>query len=428
VVEVVFPTGAEVDRDGDGLIDVELAWQDSGGAIDLDAITVRTSRGLNGPAGPETNLLDAWTVTRRDSSGLVFHETIENLLHPGANSLTVTVPDTAGNVATRVLSFSAPAGAYHKTLSIGVPGLVYDIILCPDDDFAYVTVGASMAVIDLETTEIVAADTRTGTAGIRSLCVAGDPLIYVTSGDFIKLFNRSTQTWAGELPSGTVTAGIAPSRADPNVFYVGKTGSGDVAVIDRTVGEQIRTIGLPPSTSQDEFVGDLAVLPGDEKIYVPRHDEGGVIVADPVTGSVLKWLDFVSGASNGVVYHMDLSSDDTRLYMALGRGAPAGLWEIDTTTDETRRVMDFPDDTPIDVALSPAGERAFLTTQNSAWTPDVASDNYLIDITDWAVLASFPRPRPAGETRYDLAAVWHPNGRLILAAHDGDIDVYLSRE
>jgi hypothetical protein len=43
------------------------------------------------------------------------------------------------------------------------------------------------------------------------------------------------------------------------------------------------------------------------------------------------------------------------------------------------------------------------------------------------VLQSFPRPHPAGVTRFDREIVFHPTGKLVFVTHDVDLDVYLNR-
>lgn len=427
LVWVVFPTDdREIDRDGDGLIDVELGWSDNSDSVDVEGITVLATHGVNGPATDETNLLEVWEVSRRDASGAVLEETIENLLHPGDQELVITVADTAGNVTTDTIPLDVDPAEFHKTLQLGVGGLVGGITVCPDEPMAYVGVGRSMAVIDLEALELVAVDTRFGAEAIRTLCVAGDPIVYATSLSFLWPFYRATHSWGEHIPSSYPGAGIVQSRSDPNLIYLAEAFSGDVGIVDRSTGERLGTIGLPQSISHDEFVADLEILPGDAKIYVPRQDEGGIIVADPSTGAILKRFDLdASQAGWGRVYNMALSSDDARLYLGVARGLPVGVWEIDPATDEVLRAADTSGWEPIDLSVSPDGTKLFVVTQDAL---GVQSQNFLLDLERWQVIASFPRPRPEGEARYDLAVVWHPNGKLVLAGHDGDVDIYLSRE
>jgi DNA-binding beta-propeller fold protein YncE len=422
---VVFPTGGEIDRDGDGLLDVELTWKDDKDSVDVGAVTVRSLEGVNGPADAATNLLEVWTVTRHDGSGLEVHETVENLLHPGTVRLEITVPDTAGNVLVDTLAFAVPVAAFHKTLQPGVGGLVTGITVCPDRSMAFAGVGRSMAAIDLEGMELVAAQTGAGDEVIRTLCVAGDPIVYASSYSWIWRWDSTTQSWDGYMPATWPCAGLVQSRANPDLLYEAETFSGDVGIIHRVTGARLGTIGLPQSISSDEFVDDLEVLESDARIYVPRQDEGGLIVAEPATGIIIDRLDVDdSSASPGRVYDLALSPDDSRLYVGVARGTPVGVWEIDTATDEVLRTFETLGWTPIDLSVSPDGTRLFVVTQDAG----VQSWNYILDLQHWQILAQFPRPRPEGEARYDLAVVWHPNGKLILAARNGDIDVYLSRE
>lgn len=80
------------------------------------------------------------------------------------------------------------------------------------------------------------------------------------------------------------------------------------------------------------------------------------------------------------------------------------------------------------LALSPSERRMFVTTQDRF--TNLPSQNVLIDMDNWRVLVEFPRPRPAGEIRFDGGMAFHPNGKLIFVGHnvDVDVDVYLSRE
>ena len=430
--QVLAPVDTLYDLDGDELVDVSITWADSGGAIDPASARVRSVDGINGPATASDNLLAVWHVERLDSTGLVLHETIENLLHGGANRLEVSVADTAGNTTTDTISFTLPHGALFKTLASGVTTAGHGIgaTVCPDDHRAYVTVGRSLVVIDADSLRVLAAvrNTTASDALFTPLCVPGDPVLYVTES--VERFDRPSMQWLPRVTGSFGATGIAQSRADPNILYVGETYTGGIALIDRAQAARIGSIPLPGQGSPEnpEYVFDIAVLPGDSKIYFTRYLDGGVLVADPRTGTILKhigvggptWPD--SGRSDAFV----LSHDDRSLYVAVLDGDPRGVVEINTQTDAAVRLLPLPFYVPQEIALSPSGRRLFVTTQDR-WV-NFPSQNVLIDVVNWRVLTEFRRPRAAGAIRWDGGVAFHPNGKLVFVGRDRMIDVYLSRE
>jgi DNA-binding beta-propeller fold protein YncE len=259
------------------------------------------------------------------------------------------------------------------------------------------------------------------------LCVPGDPILYVTEA--VDRFDRTTLQWLPRITGSFGAVGIAQSRSDRNKLYVGETVSGSIGVVDRLGGVRSGSLPIPWSGAPEnpEYVFDVAVLSGDSKIYFTRYLEGGVLVADPRTGVILKrigvggptWPD--SGRSDAFV----LSDDDSHLYVAVLDGAPRGVVDIDTRTDRVVRTLSLSLYVPQEIALSPSGNRLFVTTQDRF--TNLPSQNVLVDVPTWRVLTEFPRPR-AGTLRYDGGVAFHPNGKLIFVGRDSFIDIYLSRE
>ena len=431
-LQVLSPVDTTYDLDGDKLVDLQLSWSDSGGSVRLETVRVRSLDGLNGPADASTNLLLAWRVARLDSTGLVLHETLENLLHGGVNRLEVAVADTAGNRTVDTISFTLPHGALFKTLASGVRTAGHGIgaTVCPDDRRAYVTVGRSLVVIDADSLRVLAtvADPAASDDLYTPLCVPGDPVLYVT--ERVERFDRPSMQWLPRVTRSFGATGIAQSRADPNILYVGESYTGGVALIDRAQSARIGSIPLPGQGSPEnpEYVFDVAVLPGDSKIYFTRYLDGGVLVADPRTGTILKHIG-VGGATwpdSGSTDAFVLSNDNRSLYVAVLDGAPRGVAEINTQTDAVVRFLPLANYVPQEIALSPSGRRLFVTTQDR-WLGQ-PSQNVLIDVDAWRVLAEFPRPRAEGATRWDGGVAFHPNGKLVFVGRDRMIDVYLSRE
>jgi DNA-binding beta-propeller fold protein YncE len=187
------------------------------------------------------------------------------------------------------------------------------------------------------------------------------------------------------------------------------------------------SLALPPAASYPEWVPDLAVLPGDTKIYVSRSEDQGILAANPATGEVSTYI-AIGGPSwpgLGVTDEFVLSHDDRWLYVAVLAGDPRGVVVVDTQTDRVVRTLPLPDYVPQALDLSPSGNRLFVTTQDRGST---ASKNVLIDVPGWRVLQEFPRPRPAGVIRYDGGVAFRRDGKLVFVAHNLDIDVYLIRE
>lgn len=424
--QVVTPQDTLYDTDGDRLLDLELSWSDSAGAVDPSGARIRSLAGVNGLADSSTNLLDVWRVERRDALGLVVHETLENLLHGGANQLEATLPDTAGNVRVDTIAFTLPHGAFVKTIPTGL-GLgaipANDVTVCPDDGRLYMTANRNIVVVDPDSLRVLAIvrDPYAGDDLAKALCVPGDPVLYVT--ERVERFDRPSMAWLPEISGSFGSIGVVQSRADPNVLYVGESIDGTIGIIDRAQGIRVGQL-LPFSPS--EYVFDLAVLDGDAKLYATRLAEGGILVIDPRRDSVLGKIRVGDAAwpGPGRTDAITLSRDGQRLYAAVIEGLYRGVVEIDTQADSVVRVLPLFDYFCIDLALSPSERRMFVTTQDNG-SP---SENVLVDMTTWDVLQTFPRPRIPAVTRFDQAVVFHPQGKLIFVAHNLDLDVYLSRE
>jgi DNA-binding beta-propeller fold protein YncE len=296
--------------------------------------------------------------------------------------------------------------------------------VCPDDRRAYATAGKNLVVVDTDALEIVAVVPHPAAADDLKLplCVPGDSILWVTLR--VERFDRTTLQWLSRVSGSFGSEGIVRSRRDPNLIYVGEVVSGSIGLIDRRAA--IRIGSLLPFSPEQEYVFDLAVLPGDTKLYATRLMESGILVVDPQTGQEVARID-VGGPTwpgNGRTDAIRLSPDDQLLYAAVLDGDPRGVVAISTQTDEVVRTLPLPDYIPEVLALNPSGTRMFLTTQDR-WSP---SQNVLIDVPNWRVLAEFPRPRPPGAIRWDGGVAFRPDGKIVLVGHDLDVDVYLIRE
>jgi DNA-binding beta-propeller fold protein YncE len=425
VIQVLSPTPQSYDDDGDKLVDVRIGWDDSGGKVLLANVTLKSLDGLNGTASTSDNLLGYWRVERLDDSGLVVHETVAQLLHPGLNRIELSVPDTAGNVRLDTVTFTLPFGAFVKTIATGLqlfdfPAL--GVTICPDDGRLYMTANRNLVIVDPDSLRVLAIvrNQYAFDAMYQPLCVAGDPILYVTST--VERFDRPTMTWLPRVTGSFVSDGIAQSRADPNVLYAGEL-DGIIGLIDRAQGQ--RTGYLLTIKSQTVGISDIVALDGDAKLYATLTDSG-VLAIDPRKDSVLKLIPVVEpglpgpGNSQSLV----LTPDGRRVYATVDYGLPRGVVEIDTQLDSVVRRLPLFNYYCIDLALSPDERRMFVTTQDNG-SP---SENVLIDVPGWRVLQTFPRPRTPSETRFDRDIVFHPSGKLIFVTHNLDLDVYLNRE
>ncbi len=426
VIRVVFPTSSSYDRDGDGLADFELTWSDSLGAVDTAAVALHLVY-PSAAADSTTNLLESWRIERLDDRGLVVHETAAGLLPSGRVGIEVRLADTSGNTVRDTIYMTTVEAALVKTLSTGEPVGFFSadaLAYCPDDGRIYVTFYFRVIVIDPESLSIVTVVPSLGTTFIplgRPLCRAGEPL-WVTEVRLRRL-DRQSLRWLSEADSSFASIGIAASRADPDVFYLGESSSGTIGVFRiSSFRRERQLLSFAPYQTNIE---DIEVMPGDAKLYL-TYTGGGIWVLDPARDSVLKRISLApsTGRVAGTSLNMVLTGDSRRLFVAVGYG-DFNLVEIDTDRDTIVRGLDL-QARAVGIDLSPDERRLFVTTQDLVLgTP---SQNYLIDVATFRVLRAFPRPRPPDAiVRYDRGVLFRPDGKYIFVARDDGVDVYLHR-
>jgi hypothetical protein len=433
VVRVISPSYYAYDQDGDSLVDLELQWMDSGGAVNVTAVRVRSLAGANAPGGDTASLLDHWRVERRDSIGLLAHETTNYLLHGGLNHLEVTVPDTAGNVKVDTVAFVLPYASLVKTMVSGLTGYPPPIglTLCRDDGRLYMPAGNSIVVADPDSLRLVRVVPPSQLAGqyvntlVHPLCVPGDPILYMTSDYGLARYDRSAGQWLNKI--GTYGSdGIAQSRANTDILYLGWDGA-YVGIVSRSADSSVGYLVPVAGLSTSVLIWDLAALAGDAKLYAAVY-HSGIWAIDPRRNVLLDSITLGTGSPTygyGSGNGLALTRDDRLLYATAVYGI-RGVHEIDTGTDQTTRTLSTEPFAAIDLALSPDEKRMFVTTQDNV--PTSPSWNVLIDMGSWQIIQYFPRPRPTGEYRFDEAVVFRPDGRYIFVTHDWDIDVYLHRQ
>lgn len=430
VLRVTFPTSTEYDRNGDALVDFEVSWSDMLGEVDTASFRVRSLNGLNGTFNDSINVLAGWKVTRRDNEGIVFSETLANLLHGGLNRIEMSVRDVAGNIAVDTVTLELPHGAFYDSIPSQIVNTgsshARGVVVCPDDRRVYATIGRHLVVIDADSLTIIGAYTTPAVMDQQNLpfCIPGEDILYVTYA--VGRFSRSGLHWLPEVRPGFASFGIDQSRSDPNILFVGEYER--IGIVDRAQAARIGSIDIArDSIADDEVYVDLASHPNGRKLYATRRRGGGILVVEPQTGNVLSVIDLepqleeTPGRSDGI----ELSPDGRRLYVALLDAVPRGLLEIDTDTDKPLRRIGMANEVPQELAVSPSGQRIFVTTQDRR---DIPSVNVLVDVASFQVIKEFPRPRAPGTIRIDGGVAFHPNGKLIFVGRDMTIDVYLNRE
>ncbi len=411
------PSSSAYDTNGDQLVDFDIEWHGVAKNVDQRTASVRSLDGIDGPAGPLSNLLDVWTVTRRDSIGIAFHETIQNLLKSGINRLEISVADSAGNRTTDTVVVVLPHGVFWKTVSTGLTNMVERGSFAVDTVMRrlYMAHSNMMVVFNLDSLNIIA-KIPPPVPGLQYNRITLSPPDGVCMTELLRCLDPATWTWGPDVNSARAIA-LASSRVNSDLIYLGETYSGVIGIYSKSQHARIGEVGNAPNPYQDEFIDDIVLLAGDRKLYATQSFEGGLVALDPHTGTVLARVP--GGDNDGLV----LTRDETRLYAGIW-----GLTEIDTRTDRVTRQMLLTNALPINIALSPDERFIFQVTQEPNPGQQPYSKHYLIDVDRWIRVDSFPRPRAAGQIRYDRGAVFHPNGKLVFQAHDLDLDVYLIRK
>jgi hypothetical protein len=412
------PTAAVYDTDGDCLVDFDIAWSDSGGTgVDPATASVRSLDGMDGPADTATNLLSVWRVDRRDPAGIVFHETRANLLPSGTSRVEISVADSTGHRTTDTITVLLPRGAFWKTVPSGLSHMQRTGSFALDSvrRRLYLAHSQAMAIFDLDSLTVLAT-VPSPVPGLEfnRIIVTSSGALCMT--EFLRCLDPETLAWGPDFNSAQAIA-LAQSKVDNDLLYLGETYTGTIGLYSLAQHARLGTLPYPPNPYNDEFVSDIVVLSGDAKLYSTRSFEGVILVLDPHSGAV------VARIPSGDALGLDLSRDEQHLYATI-----LGAAEIDTRTDSITRVLDPGNADPIDLRLSPDGRLLFLVTQDVNPRNEPYSSNYLIDVNGWRIAATFPRPRPAGQMRYDQGVIFHPSGKLAFVAHNLDLDVYVIRK
>ncbi len=422
------PAAGAYDENGDALVDLRVEWSDSSG-IDPSTAIVRSLRGASGVSNTEKNLLEYWNVTQLDTHGLQVHERKEYLLQHGQNYLEVSVRDTLGNEMRDTVSFVLPYAELTKTIKVGESLPFAHLshgVYCADNNRIFIVVPNSKVIaVDPDSLTISGSFHSPAMIDERDImCTPGDPYIYVTGGRVWAL-KQSPLGFVGEVVGSYKSRAITRSPSHPEYVYVAEDGRANVTKFTRNPRVRTGELGMPWSTWPNDFIPSMVVMPNDEKLYVSRADEGGILVVDPANGAITKRISLAPGKPDyGEADYLGLSPDSSTLYAAVTHGIPRGLARIDTRTDVITGVLRMTG-SPQVFGATPDGERMFVTTMD---VNGQQGKNYLVDVLSWRILQEFDRPQAPGELRFDGPVIFHPSGRWFFAGHNMNLDIYLNRK
>jgi len=433
-ITIVFPADGEYDRDGDGLVDVEIAFADSGG-LDPSSVTVEASRPL-GPAGAGgTDLVAGFREVERAEGRLVLEETTDALMPSGAVDLVATVRDSAGNVAEARRTVTLPAGALHTILDLPPfgGGDPTGILMLPDGSRGFVPTSQLLVPFDpwaLETLPPIP-----GPALVGMLNGVYDPStarVYISNSafGFVHVFNPATDTFEPSIDVAARNIGI--ERAPSGLLYVALAApTASVGVIDPALREEIRVIdtGLPNELNpqQAAFVGWTRIAPGQDRLYVSLQvgvSPGGVVVIDLASGEITDTINLspdrdIGTSPNGISQDAVLDAARRRLYVT----DFFGLASIDIDHDllaqrmNTPRVVKF-------LSVSSSRNRLFVSTSGSL--RGIPSESWLVDVETFSILERFTTADPPTLAEND--SVFRPDGQLVFSLRGETVAVYLNRE
>lgn len=308
-IEVRFPiSAAAFDRDDDGLVDLEIAFSDSGSGIDATTIRLTADQSLKGGPAAGGDLTEHWTVTRADSAGLVIEETVEHLLPRGEATLTVSVSDKAGNRMSRKISLNLPPAARHKVIDLQASlFLTTNVLATPDGRRVYVTTeendATAISVIDAEALEWVKTERTTIRGGSHMALDLARNRLYAMSIDnpFLFVFDLASETFLSPVATSARGIGVVVSETRGKAYIgleVETEESGLISVIDLDQGIEERVINLGIGSAADPCCGRMgmnALLFDaiERRLYASTSPSAvqGILVIDPDSGRLVDQLE-----------------------------------------------------------------------------------------------------------------------------------------
>ncbi len=436
MVAIVFPSDREsFDRDGDGLVDIEVQFTDSGSGVDETTLEIVASR----PAGPQgqggTDLLQVFEVVARNSAGAILEETTEALLPDGEVTLTVRVYDRAGQTGEATRTIELPAGAFHRRLDLGLPpaGAPVHVRILPDGSRGFV-----MGFLGRLSLGFVPFDPHT----LGVLPPIDSPISNLFDGEYdpatqrffavssngpsMVVLDPATGTLESTIPILARGVGVERGPRTGLLYVALSTTPAAIAVVDPVERRQVRVIQTefidPFNPGQEAFVKTPRLPESEDRIYVPLGvSPGGVLVLDQESGEFLERID-INPSPGQIDDPVESALDRAKQKLYVADLSGGGLVEIDVTTNQvTRRIVPeirgakFP-------TLSPSGNRLFVSLGVFVGEEP---ENWLVDTSSFTVLERFREVN--ADLTSDNGSAFRPDGQLVFVASGGGLAVYLNR-
>jgi DNA-binding beta-propeller fold protein YncE len=420
---VVFPAGGAFDRDGDGLLEVELAFTDA--ASGVDPATIRVIVGGR-------DVLPQWEVTRRDTTALVAEETLDGLLPAGQVTLGISVSDRAGNERHETRFLELPVITLHRTIPLPIDPVrrVQDVAMRPDGEVLFaVDETSALLLVDPNEYRLVAQpsgplsdlqgiefDAQRNRMYAVSFLHPGLAEFDGSTGQFLRLIPTMQGAFALELSRQTAEVYI-PLEIEFEPM------NGVLSVVDRQVGEEVTLIqsGITDGDQDGSILGQHAsVLTGDEqRLYVPTVGNG-LLVYDPHARDFLEQIDLLVGDERlGTALGAELVGED--LYLNVFRDVHVGsaVYKVDASTGVIKQIKGLGIGTDINTgtAASPDGRWLFVT--GAGGRSHAGQPNYLLRLPGMSLTPVEGLPGASELFAYKSAA-WHPDGKRVYVS-GGDI-------
>jgi len=432
-ITIVFPTDGEHDRDGDGLVDIEVVFADSSRGIDPSTIQLTSDRSLKGGPGAGEDLLPAWTVTRADSMRLVLEETVEHLLPRGPGTLTVSATDGAGNRSEVAIEIDLPPAELHTVIDLRAEAFVTagKVLISPDGLRAYVLVAelnaSAISVVDLGRLAWVKTE-RTFVSGPREMVLdEGRGRLYVSSINQPRMavFDLASEQFVAVANTSGRGIGIAYS-ATRDEIYIGLEVEGPVdestaqiQVIDAATLERKTVWVLDAENVSNKgkmrTMSKLLLNPSESRLYVTTSilfAQDGILVVDPDRGELLEQFDLEPERAPQLGGARDIELVGNEL-VAASAGFPRGDARVAVVPIDDPEAIRFGSVGPIPLLLL----RLDVAPDRQAYAVTVANTqggDEAVALVDPATLEVFWELTIPAEDAAPGDVAFHPNGRLLL--------------
>jgi len=428
---VVFPASTDAyDRDGDGLVDVEVAFADTGSGIDVSTLRVTTNRGLKGRRNvvAGSDLLEFWSVERADSTGVVLEETVADLLPRGPARLTVTVSDRAGNALSRPIDLDLPPASRHKVIDLRASLLLgTNVVVTPDGRRAYVTAeendATAISVVDAERLEWIKTERTPIRGGQRMALDRVRNRLYAMSIDnpFLLVFDLGSETFLPPIRTSSRGIGVVVSETRGKA-YVGLevetelSGLISVVDLDRGVEERVIELGLGSAGNPGDRMGMIGVVfdAVERRLYASTSGSAvqGILVVDPDAGVLLDQINLWPDAPEHVPFlggaRDMIRNGEVLVVTSTSRAGQRRVVEV--PLDDPGAVRFGPTDlAPINVAISPDG-------RDYAITSVAASGVHAALLMDVATLDVIWQDRPPPPSFRRIGIAFRPDGQMFFVS------------